>query len=317
MASYPGLPDNRLIVNGIDLSMKYGLILIDGYELDPPSPKTTTVDIPGANGSIDLTEALNGDVVYDNRTQKFVFKIIYNDEYNAETHESTIKTDKDFEITKTLVSNFLHGKEFDYKLTFDPEYTYHGRFSVDSYDHEAYSGALLGDITITIDAKPYKFKEKKVFKLNAFCGKWFSLESGRRMVRPIIETKVSTTVQYGDVSLTVPTGTYRLNNVIFKQGTNKLYINTYQRLTTKWEDVLETGKHPLKWEDCKTKTWDELEHLDYNSTEIPQSWKDLSGKTWSDISDKKWSELNLTLNDTDTSVLDKYTVYVTYDWEDL
>ena len=75
MASYPGLPDNRLIVNGIDLSMKYGLILIDGYELDPPSPKTTTVDIPGANGSIDLTEALNGDVVYDNRTKKFVFKI--------------------------------------------------------------------------------------------------------------------------------------------------------------------------------------------------------------------------------------------------
>ena len=36
--------------------------------INPPEPKFNTVDIPGANGSIDLTEVVSGDVVYQNRT---------------------------------------------------------------------------------------------------------------------------------------------------------------------------------------------------------------------------------------------------------
>ncbi len=34
--SYPDYPENRLIVNGVDLTLKYGLILIDGYKLESP-----------------------------------------------------------------------------------------------------------------------------------------------------------------------------------------------------------------------------------------------------------------------------------------
>ena len=73
MGTYPDLPDNRLIVNGVDLSVTYQMVLLDGYTLEPPKPKTYTVDIPGGNGVIDLTEALTGDVSYSNRTQKFTF----------------------------------------------------------------------------------------------------------------------------------------------------------------------------------------------------------------------------------------------------
>ncbi len=66
MSTYPDLPNNRLIVNGVDLSVTYQMVLLDGYTLEPPEPKTYTVDIPGGNGIIDLTEALTNDVVYNN-----------------------------------------------------------------------------------------------------------------------------------------------------------------------------------------------------------------------------------------------------------
>lgn len=45
----------------------FGLIQKSAPEVTPPAPKTNYVDVPGANGSIDLSEALMGHVVYDDR----------------------------------------------------------------------------------------------------------------------------------------------------------------------------------------------------------------------------------------------------------
>ena len=170
--SYPDLPNNRLIVNGVDLSIRFQMVLLDGYTLEPPEPKTYTVDIPGGNGVIDLTEALTGDVAYKNRKQEFTFAVI---------------DVKNFEKVKTEVSNFLHGRAFDYTMTMDPGYTYHGRFSVDSYSHEAYANGLLGQFKIKVDADPYKLKEHCAYRLNATGGKLYRFESGRRPVHPTIE----------------------------------------------------------------------------------------------------------------------------------
>jgi hypothetical protein len=233
MACYPGLPDNRIIVDGVDICSKFGLVLIDGYTLSPPAEKSYTLDIPGANGSIDLTDKIMGDTAYENRSQEFTFDIILAHDYES----GVMKTDQDVEYIKTQVSNYLHGKAFDYQLTFDPDYTYHGRFSVDSYAHDAYSSALLTTIDITIDANPYKKKANKTYRFNAYGGKWYDLESGRRKVRPTIQCQIPTEVQCNDKCLTVPSGTYRLNEIFFSEGVNKFYINSYQPRTTKWEEL--------------------------------------------------------------------------------
>ena len=55
---YPDYPNNRLIVDGKDLTKEFGIILGDGYVMEPPSPKTYIVDIPSGNGKLDLTESL-------------------------------------------------------------------------------------------------------------------------------------------------------------------------------------------------------------------------------------------------------------------
>ena len=128
---YPNYPKNRLIVGGVDLSERFKMVLLDGYTLTPPSPKTYIVDIPGGNGKLDLTESLFGDVTYDNRKLEFTFAIIGTE---------------NFEAVKTEITNFLHGKMLYFQMTMDPGYTYHGRFTISSYEHGMYDIGKVGCI---------------------------------------------------------------------------------------------------------------------------------------------------------------------------
>ena len=227
--SYPDYPNNRLIVNGVDLTIRFQMVLIDGYTLDPPKPKTYSVDVPGGDGVIDLTEALMGDTAYSNRKGSFTFLLI------------NMKDEQTFEERKTMVSNFLQGRAFDYKMTMDPEYTYHGRFSIDSYSHSGFPSGILGSITISVDAEPYKSKGKMVYKLNATGGKMFRLPSGRKMVHPIIEVTQPARIRFGDKVTRVGAGSYTLNDVLFHEGYNDIYINSKAIQIVKWQDIGDIG----------------------------------------------------------------------------
>lgn len=296
--SYPDLPNNRLIVNGVDLSIRFQMALLDGYTLEPPEPKTYTVDIPGGNGVIDLTEALTGDVAYKNRKQEFTFAVI---------------DVKNFEKVKTEVSNFLHGRAFDYVMTMDPGYTYHGRFSVDSYSHEAYANGLLGRFKITVDANPYKLKEHCSYRLNATGGKLYRLESGRRPVHPVIECNEPCFVTFKkNGEKVVPAGTYRLNDIVFEQGINELYLNTHKFWYVRWDEIGETGNYKMTWSAANSYRWDEIHNLGSSVIGAPKSWEDIFDKRWSDLSEKQWRDLDYRVeNKTDSMA------YLTYDWEDL
>lgn len=168
---YPNYPNNRLIVNGVDLTEEFKMVLVDGYTLGPPTPKVYTIDIPGRSGAVDLSEVLNNDISYNNRSQSFTFYVI-----NIE----------DFETVKTDISNFLHGRRYEYVITMDPDYIYTGRFTINSYTHSVYSNIehKVGVIEVSVDAEPYKRKENVKRKINCYGGNIIHLYSGRLMVRP-------------------------------------------------------------------------------------------------------------------------------------
>lgn len=115
----------------------FGLIL-SSVHIPPATPKTTYVDIPGADGQIDLTEAL-GCVRYQMREAEFVF---------------TTKPGNDIELTKRLVSNALNGLYCNIIVEKDPEYYWQGRLTVSAYGYEY----PVDKITIKATLKPYKLK---------------------------------------------------------------------------------------------------------------------------------------------------------------
>ncbi len=233
--SYPDLPENRLIVNGVDLAVRYNMILLDGYTLSPPEPKTTTVEIPGRDGVLDLTESLIGDVTYGNRSMTFTFLIVDLEQ---------------FEVVKTQVSNALHGRKFNFEMTMDPGYTYTGRFKVTSYTHTAtWNHGICGFIEVEIDAEPYKLKSHYVYNLNATGGAMFNLESGRKKVHPIVEISAPARIRFKNVVYRIGAGRFQLNDILFEEGINEIYINSYELFNLRWDEWKPIGPAQIV---CKT-----------------------------------------------------------------
>lgn len=309
MSSYPGFPDNRLIVNGVDLTTNFGMVLLDGFVLNPPEPKTSYIDIPGGNGFIDLSEALNGDVVYSQRHQQFTFAVMYPVER--------------WETIKTRINNFLHGRSYKYKLTFDPEYTYNGRFSISSYEHGAYTDGIVGFIEVNVTAEPYKYKATQTYKLTAPGGRWYYFVSGRKPVRPVIETQMPCTVIWNRKVIELGVGTFRLNDVLFKEGSNAIYINTLKLTTTTWDEVDKGGEYALTWNDARTYTWDEIQRLSVNqgnkSGSLITTWGDMSQHTWQSYTNANihWKDLNYDYENFGNVSQENFTVYLQYEWGDL
>lgn len=132
--------NNSATINDKHTFYDYGLYVTNTNPVSPPKPRTQSIIIPGRNGNLDITEALSGYTIYENRiiTLKMGGK-------------------KKPELWSGFMSTFLneiHGKKV--KLVFDEEqeYYYVGRATVNS-DYERTGG--IARFTVTIDAEPYKY----------------------------------------------------------------------------------------------------------------------------------------------------------------
>lgn len=105
---------------------------------NPPEMKKKTIDIPGGNGIIDISESLTGYPVFNNRQGSFEF-IVMNDYWAWHEAYSTIM-------------DYLHGKVKRAVLEDEPYFYYEGRFTVNSWKSEKNNSV----ITVDYDVYPYK-----------------------------------------------------------------------------------------------------------------------------------------------------------------
>ncbi|MGN1097770.1 MAG: hypothetical protein ACI4SS_02615 [Clostridia bacterium] len=139
--------------------------------INPPSVKTNIIDIPGAYGALDLSEALTGYPLYSNRTGSIEFIV-------ANGYKS-------WDILYSEIMSYLHGKRLYLILEDDSSYYYEGRFEVNKWK----SDKNWSIITIDYDLHP--------FKRDVFCtaDDWlwdrFDFETG------VIQELNEVTVKYG------------------------------------------------------------------------------------------------------------------------
>lgn len=105
---------------------------------EPPPVKSSFIDIPGGDGSLDLSTALTGQIHYNNRTGKLSF-IVANDY-------------KDWTALYTEIMMYLHGRKMRAVLEDDPGFYYEGRFAVNTWE----SNAQYSTIVINYNVSPYK-----------------------------------------------------------------------------------------------------------------------------------------------------------------
>ena len=158
--------DFRLILNSKDISF--------------PEPKTYVVDVPCADGQLDLSTALTGgDIKYKNRKIKLEF--------------TALKSWNELEMLRSTLTNHLHGKIMKVIFDADAESYYSGRCTITNFS----TSKLPATLTIEVDAEPYKFNiEETVVIENVIGEKTIYIDDQLMKVVPTITASNNMTVTH-------------------------------------------------------------------------------------------------------------------------
>lgn len=199
-------------INFDDIHSFYDLnLILSAVEIPPALPKVNYIDIPGGDGTIDLTEA-NGEVrYYDRDGCKFTFSV----------HPSETMS---FEAKKTQVANALNGKYFDsVVLDKDSEYQYSGRCTVNEWLQDK----NLKQIIVTAIFAPYKLKRSDTVVSIALTEtpQIITLMNSKRRVVPVVTCTGGATIETASGSYNLSPGTYdNLYEIYLSEGSNGLKV---------------------------------------------------------------------------------------------
>lgn len=172
-----------------------------------PSPKTETIDIPGGDGVLDLTEVF-GEVKYNNRNLSFEF--------------SSMVPQSDFMNQFSHIQDTLHGQKMQIVLDDDPEWYYIGRISVSEWKAEK----NIGKLKIECDCEPWKYKAAETVISVPISGtEIVVLSNSRKRVVPVITTTASFTFSWGSYSRAISAGTFQIPELELKEGNNTITVS--------------------------------------------------------------------------------------------
>ena len=185
-------------------------LILAAKTIGTPSTKNATIDIPGGDGVLDLTEFF-GETKYGNRTLSFEF--------------SSLVIPSDFMMQFSMVQNAIHGKKLPIILDDDPGWQYTGRISVSEWKADRNVGKLVVDC----DCEPYKYQISPTVITKAISGsQTINLENSRKRVVPEVKVTSSSglTVTFGSGSVwTLASGSYLLPELELTEGDNLVTVS--------------------------------------------------------------------------------------------
>lgn len=183
---------------GINTYTEWGLILSD-LSISDPAPRKTMLKIPGRSGSLDLSEALTGDVVYDDRSLKAKFTLPGAPDTWQAIHDA--------------VALRLHGRRLNIILPDDTGYYYVGRCTLSGLGHTG----RVATMEITAVCEPYKTKMEltvHTIQFRAGAGNPMgasaillsNLPNGRKPAIPKFTSTDQVTINKGNTSFVIAAG---------------------------------------------------------------------------------------------------------------
>jgi hypothetical protein len=182
-------------------------LVLSEVNIPPAKVKTNYVDIPGGDGSLDLTESL-GEVKYEDRDCSFTFTVFPSD---------------NFEEKKTYIGNLLNGKRCKIVVDKDPDYYWIGRCFVNEYA----SNKNVHQIVMSAIVSPYKLKTNQTtITVPAGTDVVRTLANDRKTVIPTITTTANAVIIFNGSTYNVTAGTHRLLGIELKQGVNSVTVTS-------------------------------------------------------------------------------------------
>ena len=183
-------------------------IVLTKAEIPLPEPKTSFVEIKGADGVLDLSEVLTGDILYNNRAITLTFEMM---------------DDTDYYDLISNISNYLHGRIVTITLTNDEDYYYDGRASINQWQCIKRQGIIV----ITVDAEPYKYSvtETTMIVNVANQTKTITLQNSRKRVCPMLNVTGTITLTINGVNYKLAEGKQQLSNFRLVEGNNVVKVS--------------------------------------------------------------------------------------------
>lgn len=195
---------------------EWGLILSE-KEIKSPKPKTKEVDIAGGDGVLDYTEYFGG-VKFENRQLTFKFA------------KTNIVLDEFLALFST-VQNALHGEKMKIVLDDDPDHYYIGRVTISEWK----ANKRVGEITVEVDAEPYKYKVAETVVTQAVTGTTPMILTNSKMpVVPTITTTAAMTIAFGGYSVEAKAGTFRIPEMQLAEGQNAVTVTGEGSITFRY-----------------------------------------------------------------------------------
>ena len=204
------LKQRQVSLNGALTYDDYGMIQTK-KEISQPAPKTTYLSVPGRDGDIDLSAALDG-VHYEDRVIQLSYFLDGNYEERLET------------IAKFV--NAYNGQAVQLVDVDDtPMWYYTGRAVITAVSNlNAYSTI---DMELRCDPFMYtRYPKKRSISVTTAGGRDFIhiVNSGFRKITPVITSTGSATITANGVSVTVTAGTYSASALTLLPGLNTISV---------------------------------------------------------------------------------------------
>lgn len=201
----------------------WGLILT-AKNITPPEPKTNYVELDGANGTLDLSESLTGEVVYNDRTIAASFW----------TSEGSYK-DRE-KLLRNIVAA-LHGKKIKIIEPDDPTHYFYGRVTVKSVTN------ILPYMEFSIEAvcEPWRYAvddTERIINVYNSSVDAVIINNGVKTLSPIITVSGSVDIAHNGVTVSLSEGSYRLTNVKLYSGVNVITISGRGSATFTYKEAL-------------------------------------------------------------------------------
>lgn len=209
-----GILINNKIHTGLDLDL-----VMEAKDLGSPNVQKNTVEIPGRNGSLDMSEAITGEPSYNNRTQ--TYKFIGNGSR---------------EVVLSLIDIMMsyHGQYISIVVDDYEDWYYEGRVEVAYVDKYNYV-----EFELAVDAQPFRYAREPInVSYTTITSQEITLNNRGVTVIPKIVTDAETTIIFGEVTYNLSAGTYEPEDLALRRGDNVYTITTEGTITIEYREAV-------------------------------------------------------------------------------
>lgn len=186
-------------------------LILTAKSVTPPEPKTNLVEIDGMSGTLDLSEALTGEITYKDRIVSATF---WTDNGTRADREKLLR---DIRLA-------LHGRKIKIIDPDDPGHYFLGRVNIRS----EVNIIPYAEITLEATCEPWRYAindvEREVEVNNTSIDMVFR-NDGFKTVSPIIEITGSVNITYNGLTTFLTKGSYIVSHIKLYRGVNVITVS--------------------------------------------------------------------------------------------